>query len=70
MARSAACAGRPLEQARTQPGRELEDRRGPHFSGVAVDLSEPVWLWPEHTMRTTAKEWPVAEHLGRPSSTR
>jgi hypothetical protein len=29
--------------------------------GVAVDLNEPVWLWPEHTMRTSAKEWPVAE---------
>ena len=27
----------------------------------------PFWLWPEHTMRTIAKEWPVAEHLGRPA---
>ena len=42
MARSAACAGRPLEQARTQPGCELEYRRGPHIFGVAVYLSEPV----------------------------
>jgi hypothetical protein len=28
---------------------------------VAVDLSEPVRLWPENTMRTSAKDWPVAE---------
>jgi hypothetical protein len=34
---------------------------------VADYLNEPVWLWPETTMRTIAKEWPVAEHLGRPA---
>ena len=34
----------------------------PHPGGVAVELNEPVWLWPKHTMRTSATEWPVAEH--------
>ena len=50
--RSAAWGERPLEQARAQPGRELDPCRGPPASGVAEYLSEPVWLWPEHTMRT------------------
>jgi hypothetical protein len=49
--RSAAWGERPLEQARAQPGRELDPYRGPPASGVAEYLSEPVWLWPEHTMR-------------------
>ena len=66
-ARSAAWPGRPLEQARTQPGRELDHRRGPPSVAWPSYLNEPVWLWPEHTMRTSAKEWPVAEHLGRPA---
>src|SRR5579863_6908482 len=59
---------RQPEPARTQPGRELAERRGPHLGGVADELNEPVWLWPEHTMRTSAKEWPDAE-LGRPAQT-
>ena len=37
----------------------------PHPGGVAVELNELVWLWPKHTMRTSAKEWRLAEHLGR-----
>ena len=49
---SVAWAERPLEPARAQPGRELDPCRGPPASGVADYLSEPVWLWPEHTMRT------------------
>jgi hypothetical protein len=62
--------GRLLEQARTQPGREFDPCRGPHSGGVAEDLNEPVWLWPYHTMRTSAKEWPVAEHFGCHSNER
>lgn len=35
--KSAAWVVRPLEKARTQPGRELEERRGPPC-GVAVQF--------------------------------
>ena len=69
-ARSAACAGRPLEQARTQPGRELEERRGPHPGGVAVDLNEPV-LTVAGTHHANHREGMAGRRASRsPSSTR
>ena len=56
------------EQARTQPGRELDPCRGPHPGGEADDLSEPVWLWPQHTMRTKREGMAGRRAFGSPSS--
>ncbi len=31
------------------------ERRGPAGDGEAGELSEPAWLWPKHTMLSTAE---------------
>lgn len=65
--RSAACPGRPLERFGHSLDASSANAVAPRIAGEAVELSEPVKLWPEHTMQTVCGAMAGNRTFGMPA---